>query len=840
MRYRRLLLFALYTALFLGIFLWWDGSREIAREEGAEPAAQRELALPSETELVAPEEALRAAAQRAERSTATEHAVHGPPLPAAIPEGSFGPPAPLATIAGRCVDPEGAPLRGAALSLRAETERGARFEELRQRSARDGRFRFEFAPQQLRRIELRARGPSGEDQVFRWDFLQGGREVELGDLQLGGGAALRFRVVDGEGQAVAARWTIEVRTNGFGIAHGSDLRSVEYVREQPFSEGTFAGLPPGEADVQLIHRALAFHARGKVRLEEDATAEVELVAPLRDLDGLLQLTIVYPHAPGARQGRETTVWLEAPGGARIDAQRGTFRSYEFRGLAPVPHTLHVEHPSYAPLVRPEVFPGQSIQVELRGSASLRLDVRDAASGERVSSYGLELRYAMPQRTQRAPVHRHRAEEVPPEDGRFDGIVPGEILAVVSSPEHESSSIDLGSVLPEEERRVEVRLSRGASIRGVVRDAEGRPTGGCRLLCGPRLEGERDARRLFRESLEAPTWVQRRAATSDESGRFELAHLSAGEHWVIAMGPEGLNAELICVLSAGVATEIELALPGAARLRGRLVGEVELPSDVMIRLVELGLPADHPRAREDAPSARLGSERQFELYPLSAGNHRVELLLPTGFAIHGRQVHAGERVALELGRVELATGTTVEQSFDLGVLACARLELELALSGLESVQGSVVLRSEPSSERSSSISASLGEDRIARFPVVPPGSYSVELSLQGLSLSYHHPTRIELAGGAVRRERWELRASTGRIRIVEAATRRALPNTHVNLGASDGIFLMHATGERGEIELTLLPGSYDLAIPAREIGAQPMRHATLEWTESGPRASELAF
>ena len=214
MRPSRLFLFAIYTACFLALFLWWDSGREIDRGEPAPPLAL-EPVLEAEREpepLASP-----SGSARSERRDARTDEVFGPPLPTEIPEGSFGPPTPLASIAGRCVDRAGSPVEGAVLTLGAEAIGGRSFEEWREKSARDGRFRVEIEPQKLANFHLALRGPSGESQVFRWDHLQGGRAIDLGDVRLGGGAALRFRIVGEDGAPSPARWTIEVRSNGFGF-----------------------------------------------------------------------------------------------------------------------------------------------------------------------------------------------------------------------------------------------------------------------------------------------------------------------------------------------------------------------------------------------------------------------------------------------------------------------------------------------------------------------------------------------------------------------------------------------------------------------------------------------
>ncbi|MBK9387994.1 MAG: carboxypeptidase regulatory-like domain-containing protein [Planctomycetes bacterium] len=839
MRHRRLFLFAIYTALSLALFLWWDSGREIERGEPVFPA--EELMLPpSPEEAQAPAESARLSEpERSERRDARVDEAFGPPLPTAIPEGSFGPPTPLASISGRCVDSAGSPVEGAVITLGAEAFGGRRFEELHEQSARDGRFRVELEPQKLAAIHLALRGPSGESQVFRWDHLQGGRAIDLGDVRLGGRATLRFRIVGEDGAPSPARWILELRSNAFGLEHGADLRAVEYLRSEPFADGEIGGLPAGEATVSLRHAALLFLEQKRLDLREGASNEIELRSPARGLDGWLKLSIGYPHAPHQVQGRESAVWLEAPGGQRIEPQRGPRRAYEFRELAPVPHTLHIEHPSYPSFAQPEVFPGQQLRVELRGTSVLVLDVRDAASGAPVTSYVLELRYASPEHAGRSAVRRAEPTALAPADGRFDGIVPGDILAVVSSPEHEPLAIDLGPIAPREERRVAFSLTRGARIFGRVRDIGGLPASGCKLIAGPRLEGELDARRLLDERLLSPTSLQHREARSDEEGRFELAHLSSGPHWVVAFSPEELIVEQSCVLLPGQELELELALPGAARLRGRLMGDVELPFDVLLRFVDLSLPADHPRALGDAPSARLDSERRFELYPLAAGSHRVELHLPTGYGPGGSPV-VTERVSLELGRIELAAGTTLEQDFDLGRLKFAKLELELAIEGLADVEGSAGLRRIDLPGIHPTIQAEIEGARVARFPLVPPGRYELVLQLQSLHMSYVHATPIELARGEAQRVRIESRATRRKIRVVDASSKLPLAGQGVDLAGAGGINMTLITDERGELELLLLPGRYILRMPALPGAAKQPRRAELHWGENGPFLPELAF
>jgi hypothetical protein len=837
---RRFLLFLAWTAAFLALFLWMERpeerapSDELATLELREPDALDDA---QQSAASAPREI-----ERAERASATVDEAFGPPLPAEIPPGTYGPPAPLASISGRCVDAQTTPLRGVALQLSAVPERGRAWQDLQQESDGDGRFRFELETHKLSKLQLAARGSSGERQVFAWSFLPGGRAIDLGDVRLGGGATLRFRVIDSAGEPLAARWTIEVRSNGFGLEHRAEIRRVDYTQERPFAEGVIAGLPPGDAHVSLRHATLRFPTQANATLIEGASAEVELTCAARGLDQRLAVQLRFPYAPPSLRTREEKLWLETRSGERRMLERDDRfgGDYAVDGLAMEPHVLRVEHPSYPPFEQAEVFPGSTIAVELLGSAVLLLDVRDEASGLSVPSYGLALRYARPEGVGTQFVRRHELAELPPPDGRFDGIVPGRITALVSSPIHSTLELELGEIAPHETRRLNATLTAGATVHGTVHGHDERPAAICRVICGPRLADEVDARRFLRETSRDSAGQSWREDTTDELGRFEIAHLPPGPHWIVALGREGLNAEAALELAPSEKRSIAIVLPGAARLRGRLVPVTELPSDVLVRVTEVPRSADPRPALQDPPTARLGEEQRFEFFPLAVGAHRVELLLPGGtWNGHSLDHGPGGRISIELGRIELGAGETAERSFALA-LVLARCEIVLAIAGLEHLRGSVALRPLEGADAASAIGADIEEDGRARFPLAPPGTYEITVFAHGLHHPYVHPTPVKLVASRVESERIEIKATRGRIRLVDARTKQPLVASGVSLGESRVVREWRASDPRGELELFLAPGRYVVRAHDPREASLPPRRATLAWGEDGPLVAELEF
>ncbi|MCZ6792263.1 MAG: carboxypeptidase regulatory-like domain-containing protein, partial [Planctomycetota bacterium] len=272
------------------------------------------------------------------------------------------------------------------------------------------------------------------------------------------------------------------------------------------------------------------------------------------------------------------VWLEGGAGTEPIRCAGRFGSqnYDFPDVPPGDYTVVIDDPSFVRWESDGVRPGQKVDAHLKGNAAIRLRVLDRHSGLPVPSWSLSLRKdrkRVGRTTYLGSVVRLKSRgEEPPEDGRFDSLVPWDYTLLLDAPGYPSEAIPVPGLAAHEERLVEISLSRLGEIAGVVRSSDGAPVAGAavelfraEVLDDKRISWWTDWGSGSRDPHEITT------TTADDQGRFRLATSAGGALVVRAVGGPGLHVLREVTHVAGEKRDgFDLVLPAAAYVAGRVL------------------------------------------------------------------------------------------------------------------------------------------------------------------------------------------------------------------------------------------------------------------------------
>lgn len=209
----------------------------------------------------------------------------------------------------------------------------------------------------------------------------------------------------------------------------------------------------------------------------------------------------------------------------------------------------------------------------------------------------------------------------------EGLAPGKVTVTVEHDDYTPS--DQSAVLEEEGGRVEVLLSRGGTLGGVVLSETRQPVPGAEVS----LEGGGARGNPFGAGGGTAT---------DGSGRFRFDHLAPGRYTLRA-SVSGQTSEPVEAVLVGTETkdDVTLVLAGGATIRGGVAG---LPNELRV-----GVSVNASGPNDYWASARTGPDGRFELTGAPAGT--ISLRAMAGDFLSGSTRSATATVTIAEGQRE---------------------------------------------------------------------------------------------------------------------------------------------------------------------------------------------
>ncbi len=448
--------------------------------------------------------------------------------------------------------------------------------------------------------------------------LLGGRWHDLGPLTLEDGATVRGRVTFADRPGLGVPNAQVTLTSGGAFAKaalaalpGGDAARTARCDASGYYEVLHAP-PRGIAQLVASAPGLAQVRARDIELRADRPVRVDLALPAgAQLFGVARTRTGAPVA-GARvevtSGRDG-----APAHVATTDDQGAFR---VEGLHLAPQRVRLTARGYATVEREGVNPSAPLALTLTPQHRVRVTVR-TPGGAVARSYRLALRRFFPA-DPRAPLRAAADGDIgavpglPAQHVRLDNATDGRELAGVPGglfvcevhasgwARSFSAPLSLPALdrAPGEVREVEVTLSRGSALTGVVRDARGRPIAGATVTTWPAgTVPQSPVLRALQRSRR--TRATRAATTTDAAGRFTLQRLSYARYQLQVEHPDACPArvdDIDCkTLYKSDLGDILLGdgalVYGAATLAGRIAGQIRViltspsaaPADRSLRL-----------------------------------------------------------------------------------------------------------------------------------------------------------------------------------------------------------------------------------------------------------------
>jgi hypothetical protein len=595
---------------------------------------------------------------------------------------------------------------------------------------------------------------------LRWTWTKSKpREVhDLGDIRLEPAGTIIGHVLDHEGTPLTNRiWNIEALHPWKDRRSGREPTRPSCQSDSQTATFELRGVPPGKSMLSGSSLGTGRFEGPIVDVIPGETKYVDLVCPDEHIDSRITVLVTCPPYGRVLLDDLGTVVLA---GDRISvsasARNDSTNGISFRNLDDGIYTLSIEGPRFLPWSRTGISPGQVVEAQLKGNASVRVTVTDSTLKRAVEPFSIRTVIPEASWAQSEVIVGESAVRI---DGQVlvEGLLPIEQSFLIVAPGYVETRTAVVALSPGETRALNVELSRGITITGrVVEGSQGVPVGMVEVFLAPySVDAEREARLGSAENV-------RSTVSSPESGSFSFSHQPPGKFLVqAARSAVHLSATMLVELVEDASpTDIELTLSGSACLQGHIVG----PPGVTYEGLQLSaFPKGMPGALDlTVPSWELQKQLDisvspsghFEFRSLPAGEIVVALKLPDSEApsgYSGAAFHRGESVPL--GSVFLSPGERKVQEFHLDAAFPGTVEIFARVDGRPASDSVVTLYLVDSDGMHTRfVSALDGRPSVSLLGPVPTGAYTVLISALDRSWVWHMPDPISVSPGQ-RTELW---------------------------------------------------------------------------------------
>ena len=691
------------------------------------------------------------------------------------------------TVFGTVRLPDGRP--APAVAVRPDSAIGFRRPDAVATTDREGRFEVDdLSPGVYRLWALHPKWPPASSEELT---VGSDGEVEA-DVVLGRGGRAAGRLVDPEGRPLAGRVSL-LEVGGVQVP----AAVAEAVRAEAGGDGRFLLTRVPAAPVVLAARA---PGRVPARVDVDGEAGGEpvdagdvVLQPAATIRGRVRdgagRPVAGAQAEAHARAQVTGVWRDLE--ATADAEGLFVLDGVQQGAR---YELLVRAPGFGSVTR-RVAGGESVEIVLAPGGRLTGTVVDS-SGRPVPDFEVTANPESSGDWTSDTVHDA-------EDGRFtlEDLAPGTYAVEVSARDHATAAVSGVKLVAGQARDVgRIRLERGGTVRGEVKDASGRPVAGARLSAHQRSD-------LYRTRTDDPT--------TDAGGRFEIRGLAAGTAELHARHPRYATGRATVEVVPGAApAEVQIVLEEGGRVEGSVLRrDGSGAGGMMVRAT---------------PSAGLslaptGADGRFVLEHLPAGRVTLTVMATVapgnyrGALSREVEVRDAETTTVDLQlREVLVTGTLSRNGAPL-----PGMQVAFALARGESVMGSSARMGAPPAGGPALLGGLTGEDGRYSLIVMDPGSYTVRVGSPDGKLTYPQlkaevpdaeATTVDLEIPALTAVAGFVREKEGGQPVPDASvfaprTKPPAPGAAVATAGADGAFHM-------EVE----PGAY--RIGARAEGFAP--------------------
>lgn len=775
----------------------------------------------------------------AETQAGIEHVPFEVEEPEAAPESAQPKPEPLpgeAVITGRVLRADGTPAVGALAQMHGWGANNGRimrygkpkdFEQPQANTDAQGRFEIRFVPPQAFQFTLDVSLEGFAAVSWRWSRIQLGERKRLGDIELPEAGIIVGRVVNPKGEPVLLPWQIYAESKKLTSGGGRDGSRVSVPSNRETGTFRLEGVRVGPAELKAYARIINWIDGPTVEVKAGEEAVVEIVYDGPDVSRRIAVTpfpqLFYTYQPAA----ESIVLMR--GGTRVATAvkvPGSAQTYAFDDLQPDVYTVVIEDDHFVTWEKAGVRPGEQVSARLTGSAAVQLTVLDS-EGEPIPSAGVRIQL----RSSRSWPNTFQLLEPGkpwPEDGLFSGIPPSDSTIYVSAEGHAETQCDVDGLKSGEVRSQTLRLSRGATIHGVLKRTDGTGVAGATVNLRPAKAppGARGASKVIEY-------------VTDAAGAFRFDQVADGQWMAEASLNDLVSASAACEVKDGVCDPVSIELPSTGNLRLTAV----VPDGASAEGLEIKVTSsDQPTDRHfEAPyiQVEFPADGVLLLRDLPVGKAAVALMTPpTGRAGASMVVGRGPESIVQ-GTFEIEAGATLENALNLRAVYPATVRVRAHPVGLAPGAVGIALTCERGPFEKGQRHGHLDAEGQCVVDDVYPGTWSVTMhgTEQG-SWTLDTGRRITVEAGGVHDLVVDVEVITATLSVVDDATGEPVSSRFYWRDAeSEGGGWFH-TDRKGQVRLTLPRGRFVLYRPRwRQDSVLDGEHAFV-WPLEERQANEL--